>query len=115
MSKYYFLSCSLPSLSFEKPPEITFESFKLLLSLNLNKKDSEKIIRMRQLIDLQNLRCMWSNKPVDSRGNLSIKEIEEALLVYDFFPSYVFDFIEKYKDNESRLRLFPYLISKFFK
>jgi len=112
--QYYFLTSSFPELSLKDAPTISFEDLKHRFQLNLAKGDYEKLKRLRMFIDIQNLRLMWLLHPIDTRGNLTIKELESALLAHDFFPEYVFDFLRRHEEVNYRLVHFPYLISKFF-
>jgi hypothetical protein len=115
MTKYYFIGCSLPDIALGTPPALSFETLMILISLNLSQKDMEKTVVFRNFIDLKNLRAMWMDRSIDSRGNLNKKEIEEALLVHSRFSNYVFDFLDDHQDIAYRLQHFPYLIAEFFK
>ena len=113
MKKYYFLLCSLPRLYFDKPLDITFEEFSKRLIADITKQDEKKIYLLKQYIDIKNLRPFWERRPIDWKGNLHEKQLEEAMLVENFFPSFVFDFLRSHEDVTYRLKHFSYLIVRF--
>jgi hypothetical protein len=114
MANYYFLLNSLPTLALRSGAEITFEDLKELLEMNLTKDDLSLAKDFMSYIDLRNIRAFWLKEPLDPRGNLGEKELEEALLVSDFLPSYVFDFLSRYESLKDRLHYFSYLYFQFF-
>lgn len=115
MKQYYFFKCALPSIKMGEIPEISFEEFLRMVDLNISGTDKKQIDCLRQYIDIKNLRPYFLQKNLDTRGTLSAKELEEALLVHDFFPPFVFAFMEKYDSAEERLKNFAYLYSAFFR
>ena len=115
MSRYYFLLCSLPSLHFNVPPEISFEEVIERISLNVSESDKERVKAFLSYIDLLNLKALWLGHPIDLRGNFTEKELDEALLVYDFFPEYLYDFLERYPERKEKVHFFPFLLNAFFK
>ncbi|NGX59218.1 MAG: hypothetical protein KR126chlam3_00365 [Chlamydiae bacterium] len=114
MNNYYFVAPSLPSLVLGETPEITFGQLINLLNLNLNKGDLKMVSVLRLLVDLENLRALYSDEPIDSRGNLSEKELDEALLVQADLPEYVFEFLGKFEDNKEKVRHFFGLLSRYY-
>ncbi len=114
MARYYFLTNSLPTLKLGSPVDITFSQLLELFQLNLSVKDQKLIHTFLTYIDLRNIRAFWMKEPLDPRGSLGEKEIEEALLISDFLPSYVFDFLERYESLKDRLHFFSYLYFHFF-
>ncbi len=114
MAKYYFLGASLPPLKIGVKPEITFEEFINRLQINLDKSDWEKVIKLRQLIDLLNIRALFSGQKLDHRGNYSEKELDEMLLIKEGFPQYVFDFLGQFETNAAKLRHFSGLLAQYF-
>lgn len=114
MHNYYFVAASLPPLVLGEPPDITFEELEYRLSVNLSKDDLKKVAILRRYIDLCNLRYILLEKPIDPKGNLTEKELDEALLVKDFLPEYVLDFFDAYETKELRIQYFHRLISNYF-
>jgi hypothetical protein len=114
MANYYFLAASLPPLILGERPDISFEHLKMRLEINLRKKDLEKVVVLRRFTDLNNIRSLLLEEPVDSRGNLDEKELDEALLIHNILPIYVFDFLEKYDNVNERIKNFSALLSSFF-
>ena len=114
MTKYYFLMCALPKLEIKRNPDMYFEEFDLLLDLNLTDRDKEKLKEFRTYIDIQNIKAFWQKKPLNKKGNLTSSQMEEALLVKDFLPGYVFDYMNKYSSMDERIKFFPDLLAKYF-
>ncbi len=114
MTEYYFLATLLPPLQIGNPIDISFTEFEHLLNVNLKPKDLQKTQIIRRYIDIENIRNLWKEQPIDSRGNLDELELEEALLTRGGLPEYIYDFLEKYEDEE-RLIHFSELIHTFFK
>lgn len=114
MRNYYFIVASLPPLSVREKPEITFEEFMRRLEINLSKKDLEKTKVLRRFVDMFNIRSLLMEEPVDPRGNLNEKELDEALLVHTVLPEYVFDFLGQFEKVSDKIRNFPGLLARFF-
>lgn len=114
MVKYYFVGTLLPVLSLDLPPELSFGELDLLLRDNLSDKDYDKTLAIRLFFDILNLRSLWKGEELDSRGYLSESALEEALVIGVGFPSYVYDFIDKYPKIEDRIHHFPFLLANFF-
>jgi hypothetical protein len=114
MNYYYFVGSSLPVLKIETSPEITFDDLLSLIQTNFEEKDLEKVNKLRRFIDIKNLKKYWLKQPIDMRGNLKEKEIEEQVLIHDFFSGFVFDFIEKYENIQDRIKYFSSLLAHFF-
>lgn len=111
---YYFVITSFPVISLKQPPDISFEDLRGLLRLNLTASDQKIVDDFLHYIDLKNLKAFWLEEPLDPRGTLNEKEIDEALLVGDILPDYLQDFLEKYETKEDRLRYFSFLYTEFF-
>jgi len=112
--KYYYLATALPQISLKSQPDITFEELKFMLRVNLSDSDFEKAKIFKKFIDITNLRLLWLNKEIDPRGNLNVAQLEDAILVKDFFDDFVFDFLDRYEKTEDRLKYFSFLIASFF-
>src|ERR1700722_8572839 len=113
---YYYLAIVLPKLSIDEKPEMPFYEFAELLKENLTPTDYDKTRRMRWLFDLRNIRAFWLHHPLDYWGNLNEVQLEDALLTREDteLPSYFFDFLDEHDTKESRLKLFPKIMSKYF-
>jgi hypothetical protein len=114
MNKYYFLLCSLPSISIGTKPEISFLELENYLKWNLTEADKKILFSFRQYIDIKNLKNLWLEKKIDPRGNLDEKTFHEALLTEDFFPVYVFTYLKKHVSTEEKITYFPVLEIEFF-
>ena len=75
MPSYYFLNSSLPYLEIGVPPPINSHYLTGLLRLNLSFRDYQKSMVMRRIIDIENLRALWLEKPFDVRGNFNDNNI----------------------------------------
>jgi len=109
MAEYYFLGVSFPPLAIGQKPPISFQELRERLEANLTLPDWEKFKDLLRLIDLANIRAEWLEGPFDPHGNLSHKELEEALLVKEGLPGFIIDYLERYDSIEDRLRFFPSL------
>jgi len=114
MHNYYFVAPSLPSLILGESPEISFEELIYRLELNLSEEDLKKIAVLRLLIDLHNVRALYLEQPLDPRGNLSEKELDEALLVEADLPGYVFEFLGQFEEDKEKVRHFFGLLSRYY-
>lgn len=112
--KYYFLVPSLPPLSLQDRPDISFSELSLRLEVNLSKADLEKARLLRRFVDICNIRALLVNESIDPRGNLNEKELDEALLVRSDLPDYVFDFLDQFDSQKEQIRNFSGLLAKFF-
>lgn len=114
MANYYFLAASLPPLMLGEKPDLSFDELAARLVINLTKNDQKKAEVMRRYFDLSNIRALFLEDAIDPRGNLSEKELDEALLVKDDLPQYAFDFLERFDDAAEKLRFFPGLLAAYF-
>jgi len=86
-----------------------------MLEMNLTSSDQRQVEDFLRYIDFKNIRALWLQQPMDPRGTLSDKELEEALLVGEDLPGYVNDFLDMYESREDRLAHFSYIYTQFFK
>jgi hypothetical protein len=110
---YYFLAASLPPLQIGSAVDITFDEFINRVEINLSKRDFQKVVKIRQLIDIYNIRALLLEDEIDPRGNLSKKELDEALLIKAGLPDFVFDFLDRYQTVQEKIRNFSGVISAF--
>jgi hypothetical protein len=94
---------------------MSFKELKDFLYLNLTSGDRQSLRALLRPIDLYNIRAFWLGQPLDDKGNLSAKELEEALLVRDPLPSYLVDFLDRYETTTERLKAFPSLFASLFR
>ncbi len=114
MANYYFLAASLPPLILGEKPELSFEELTSRFQINLSKKDCQKVARFRRYIDVNNIRFLFLEEAIDSRGNLNEKDLDEALLLKDSFPAYIFDFLDRFEKTSDKLKYFSGIFSVFF-
>ena len=114
MHNYYFVAPSLPTLVLGEIPEISFDELMTRLLLNLSRADMQKINTLRLVLDLKNIRALYSGRPLDTRANLSEKELDEALLIQDDLPEYVFEFLDQFEEDKEKARHFFGLLSRYY-
>lgn len=115
MANYYFLAASLPPLELGEKPDLSFEELVARLQINMEPKDLQKTVVFRRWIDINNIRALFLEDAVDPRGNLSEKELDQALLLQDGLPQYVFDFLDKFESVPEKLRFFPGVLAAYFR
>ncbi len=114
MRNYYFVVPSLPPLSLQDRPEITFQELIARLEASLDRRDLEQTKILRRFIDVCNIRALLMEEEIDPRGNLNKKELDEALLTRSILPDYVFDFLDQFEKIADKIRFFFGLICEFF-
>jgi hypothetical protein len=114
MRNYFFVVPSLPPLSLRERPELSFEDLMVRLSMNLSKSDLEKIKVLRRYVDIYNIRALLMEEPIDPRGNLNEKELDEALLVQAGLPDYVFEFLGQFEKVSDKIKNFSGLLTRYF-
>lgn len=115
MKNYYFLVASLPPLSLRERPEMSFESLSASLELSLSKEDLEKTRVLRRFIDINNIRSLLLEEKIDLHGNLNEKQLDEALLIKNILPEYIFDFLDQFEKVSERIKYFSGLLSLYFR
>jgi len=114
MNNYYFVVPSLPVLRLGEIPDFSFKELIYRLEMNLSKKDRKQVATIRRLVDLQNIKALYLKKHLDDHGNLSEKELDEALLVEADLPGYVFEFLNQFEESKEKTRNFFGLLSRFY-
>ncbi len=114
MTHYYYLINSFPLLKIGEEPALNVEQLKVAFEENLSRKDKKEVRDFLFYLDLKNIKAFWLGFPLDARANFQEKELEEALLVPDSLPLYVYDFLDRYETKEERIRYFPFLYAQFF-
>lgn len=114
MKNYYFLAASLPPLVLGEKIDVSFLEIKERFVLNLPPFDLKVSQLFGLYIDIQNIRSLLQDLPIDNRGNLTEKELDEALLGHFALPQYVFDFLNYYESVSDRLAYFSQLLARFF-
>lgn len=84
------------------------------MEISLSKKDLKKIKVLCHFIDICNIRALLMEEPVDPRGNLNEKELDEALLVHTGLPEYVFEFLDQFEKVSDKIKNFSGLLSLYF-
>ncbi len=115
MANYYFLAASLPPLELGEKPDLSFEELVARLQINMEADDLQKTVTFRRWIDINNIRALFLEDAIDPRGNLSEKELDQALLLQDGLPQYVFDFLDKFESVSEKLRFFPGVLAAYFR
>ncbi|MBS0620775.1 MAG: DUF2764 family protein [Verrucomicrobia bacterium] len=111
---YYFVAISLPPLALRERVSFSFRELVARLEINLSKEDLEKTRVLRRFVDLGNIRALFLEEPIDPHGNLSEKELDEALLVHNILPAYVFEFLDQFEKVSDKVKHFSGLFARFF-
>ena len=84
------------------------------LESTISEKDFEKVKLLRLFVDISNIRALLMEEPVDPRGNLTEKQLDEAIVVQYLLPQYVFDFLSQFEKVSDKIRYFSGLVALFF-
>ncbi len=114
MTSYFFVVPSLPPIILGEKPELRLSEFRMRLAWNLSSNDMGQIEVLGRYEDILNVRSLIAEEPISFLGNLSEKELDEALLVQGVFPEYVFDVLDKYEGTAAKITHFSELIVRFF-
>lgn len=115
MSRCFFLGSILPPIRVGSKPGILFEDLVTLYKDNLKFGDLNKVKALRSYIDLKNVQKLLKKEEIDHRGNLSEKELDEAIVNQEGLPSYLFDFFEEYQEVPEQLLHYSKVFIVFFK
>ena len=115
MANYYFLAASFPPLVLGEKPDLTFNELIARIEVNIKGKDLEKTKIFRRWIDLNNIRALYLEDAIDPRGNLNEKQLDQALLMQEDLPTYVFDFLDQFETVQQKIRFFPGLLAAYFR
>ncbi len=116
MGQYYYVGTLFQAYHLKAPAEMTFDEVVYLLKKNMSHTDYEKVKVIRRYYDIENLRRFWKDEEFDPYGNLDENEMEEALLTKNSnLPEYVYEYIEKYDDDEKRIKNFSELMGAYFR
>lgn len=115
MSRVFFLGSVLPSLRIGGEPQILFEELIMLYRDNLSRSDLEKVKAVRLYIDLKNVQKLLKNQPIDPRGNLSEKELDEAIVNQEKLPEFLFDYLEEFQETDEQLKHFSKVLITYFR
>lgn len=114
MKRYFYLAASLPELSLDMKPPVTFADFLEDAEVYLAKEDLKLVSILKEVIDIENIRRLLLEQKIDDRGNLDEKALDEALLARVNLPPYAIDFLDTYTTTQSRLEHFAQLYAGFF-
>ena len=86
-----------------------------LFEENMSKRDLKKIQIIRSLVDLKNVKRLFQNIPLDKRGNMTEKELEEAIVTREGFPSYLYEHLDRYDQVTDKVGQFSRVFADFFR
>lgn len=115
MTQYYFVASALPPLQLGAIPEMSFKELRELVTANLTPGDLKQFNLLLEQVDLYNIKALWLGLPLDEKGTILGKALEEALLVPGLLPNYITDFVERYETIEDRLHYFPSLYASMYR
>ena len=110
-----FIFFGVPPLEYGDKPDIDFLTLFQKFEENLSKSDVRKLNVLRKLFDLQNIKKLLENEPIDPRGILDKKQLELALSNETYFDQYVFDFLSSYEESKEQVLHFSSLLNEFLK
>ena len=93
---------------------MTFDELIARLEINLSDEDFEKTRSIRLYIDFLNIRALFLKQAIDPRGNLSEKELDDAILAQSDLPEYVFTFLNRYESDRDLIQNLSFLLVAFF-
>jgi hypothetical protein len=114
MKNHYFVTASLPALTWGQPPEISFSDLLTLLRENLSVEELASVQVVRGLVDLYNLAAFLRGEELDRRGSFTAAELEEMVKTQEGLRPYVLEFLERYETTEARLRRHGELVVTYF-
>ncbi len=82
---------------------------------NISQADWKKVHILRDYIDLKNVYQLLRKQPLDPRGNLTEKELDEAIVNEVMLPSYLFEHFEAYPEVHDQVRFFSKIFARFFR
>jgi hypothetical protein len=116
---FYYLASSLTPIEFGDLADYGFLDLLEKFDLSITRHDRKSFRVLRLFYDLENLKKTFivTSAPIelDPRGNLSKKELQEALEHRTFFSDYVFDFLDLFTSSKERIDNFSKLLSDYFK
>ena len=114
MNRYPFILSCFPEIEIGEKPELSFKEARDILALNLSRADLQKVNQLLLPIGLDNIKALWLGLPLNERGGMSGKELEEALLVRAPLPQFIIDFLDEYDTTEERLHHFSALYASLY-
>jgi len=114
MQNYVFLGTVLPPLQFGQQLDFGFDALLEIYKMNMNRSDLEKVESIRRYIDLRNVLEHLKKNLLDHRGNLTEREIDEALLSREGLPSYLYDYLDEHETVEEQIQHFSKVFMQFF-
>lgn len=115
MSRVFFLGSVLPPIKVGSEPGISFEELMLLFKDNMSQSDLEKVKAIRTFVDLKNVQALLKKEPIDHRGNLSEKELDEAIVNQQGLPEYLFEHLDRTDSVEEQLKNYSKVLIAYFK
>ena len=113
MNDHVFLGIFLPILTFDAPPELSFEDLRFFLDLNLSSKEQKILQELLSFFDLENVRSWVLQKPMTIRGRIPHEILKEGLETASTGIGTVDSFLTTYPSSEERV-LHLSLLSKMF-
>lgn len=115
MSRVFFLGSVLPPIKVGSEPGISFEELMLLFKDNMSQSDLEKVKAIRTFVDLKNVQALLKKESIDHRGNLSEKELDEAIVNQQGLPEYLFEHLDGTDSAEEQLKNYSKVLIAYFK
>ena len=115
MKEYFFLTSLLPSLEPFQLPALHFSELAPLLKSNLTVSDYAQYKVLLTYYDIENIKALILNKPLNKWGNLNKNTLKQAIEDKIILPGYVLDFLNRYQEIKDKLTNFSCLYAAYFK
>lgn len=103
MNNHIFLGIFLPPLTFDAPPEMTFEDLRFYLNLNLSATEQKILKEIFSFFDLENVRSWVLQQPMTVRGSMPHETLKDKLDEGKTGIASVDKFLALYPSQEERV------------
>jgi len=94
---------------------MSFASLIDLLEKNMSMRDFKKIHSIRSFVDLKNVKRLFQNIPLDTRGNMTEKELDEAIVTREGLPHYLYEHLDRHDQAIKKVGHFSRVFVDFFR
>lgn len=113
MNLTFFTASALPELHVRVKPEMSFHGFMQLCHDSLTAHSMEVLGTIQEYIDVVNIKRLLKKTPIDNRGRLSEKELDDALVSLEGLPEVVIEYLRTYESEEERIQYFARCLSSY--
>jgi hypothetical protein len=102
MSCRYFLRIFLPTLSFETPPELSWDEVESSIRQNLSSREVKILDSLFHIFDIENVKSHLLHYPMTSPGSISHEDLRRLLEHQEPILPVVDAFLENYPTEDER-------------